>query len=170
MKNVVLIIALFFMTIYFPSCGKDYNYYEINQETESRSGFYYLDGPSESNCIYLEEKFPGVFNLTSECQNLLTINPENDTIGQFPRITASNLLLNDNSDLIFSGTMNLTSGNDIEEDESGDNLTGRKRFDAKISFNQDNKLTLKISVYAENNFDNLNFIVVEREFKQVSND
>lgn len=144
------------------SCGSEHHYHQTQSYP---GGFFYLDGPSSVNCIYLDEKAPNIYNLTSECQSLVTINPQNGTYGQFPTITATNLIVYESA-IRFSRVLNFTSGHDLENDANGQNILGRRRVDIVVQFKQDG-LEVKMDVYRNDNFDNLNEIVASRVFKEL---
>lgn len=139
---------------------------EIEKEHEFLyAGYFNLDGPSDANCIYLDEKQPNVVDIETDCQSLVTINPENDTLGQFPSISASNLLVID-GEIRYTRNLNYSSGNDIEEDVSGSNITGNRRTDFLFQ-KVDNRLKLTIRIYKNANNNNLNYIVAERVFNEL---
>lgn len=164
-------IRVLSLLVLLSACGDDVTNYQVVENAESQgrqafSGYFQLDGGSSVNCIYLDEKLPNVVDIESDCQSLVSVNPENGTLGQFPTITASGLLvINNKIELIRD--LNYSSGNDIEEDVSGSNVTGRRRTDMIFSFDEDGKLNVEIKVYKNRNNDNLNEVVVERIFKQV---
>ena len=166
MKNLAITFLLFSTT----ACGdKVYQSFEqakVDQERLLFSGYFYLDGPDGSyNCIYLDEKAEGVVDIETDCQSLVSVNPENGTIGQFPSVSATSLIVDDQK-LRFTRNMNYTSGNDLEEDASGSNITGSRRTDFVIEF-VDGRLSIQISVYANSNNNNLNYIVAKRTFKEL---
>lgn len=152
------------------ACG-DKNYYNASQVETSEgeyprfAGYFNLDGASEVNCIYLDQRADNIVDIESDCQSLVTVNPENGTIGQFPRITATGLLVQ-SGEIRFTRDVNYTSGNDIEEDVSGANITGKRRTDFIIRY-VDDKLNLRIIVYNSANNNNLNEIVAVRVFNEL---
>lgn len=154
------------------SCGDEKNYYteeivNATNENSDFSGYYVLSGPDEDtyNCIRLTQKSESLVDVESECQSLLTTNPENGTVGQFPTISQSNVLIV-NGELRFTRNLNYTSGNDIEEDKSGSNITGQRRTDVRIFF-EDDLLKVNITVYGNSNNNNLNDIDAERSFTEI---
>ena len=139
---------------------------EIPQEHETLfAGYFILDGPSDANCIYLDEKIPNVVDIESDCQSLVSINPENNSDGQFPIITASNLPVIDGK-IRYTRNITYTSGHDLEEDVSGSNITGSRRTDVLIEI-VDDRLRLTLSIYENANNNNLNEIVAERVFNEL---
>lgn len=103
MKNVIGFIAL--LTMF--AC-EEAKYYtpervierEVIKEVPAEhkflyAGYFNLDGGSDANCIYLDEKAENVVDIETDCQSLVTVNPENSTLGQFPSISANNLLVVD---------------------------------------------------------------------------
>jgi hypothetical protein len=161
MKKLISLVML----VSLISCGDKVHNYAPTEEPRVFDGYFLLDGPSDTNCIRLTQKFEHLVDLESECQNLLTINPQNDTIGQFPRISATNLVVID-GEIRFTRDLNFTSGQDVEEDVNGSNITGRKRVDFLIKV-VEGKLIMKISVFANQNNANLNEIVATRQFKEL---
>lgn len=172
--------VLFLMT-FLVGCGEtDYIYLpgeEITTEIEKEiivepeqmqafTGYFNLNGPSTANCIYLDEKIENVVDIESDCQSLVSVNPENGTLGQFPRVSQTNLLII-NGEIRFTVDLNYTSGNDIEEDVSGSNITGRRRTDFRIYFSDSGELKVNIKVYGSSNNNNLNEIVVNRTFTEI---
>lgn len=129
------------------------------------SGYYNLDGGSDLNCIYLDEKAPNVIDLESDCQSLVTVNPENSTLGQFPVLNATNLLVSSGK-VQFTRDITYTAGHDIEEDASGIDILGKRRTDVTLKL-VDEKLVITIKIYANANNNNLNFIVAERVFNEL---
>ncbi len=113
----------------------------------------------------MTEKAEGLVDLESDCQSLLTINPNNDSIGQFPSIVLSNLVVIEDK-IIHTRNLNYTSGGDLEEDGNGSNITGSRRTDIVIEF-VDDKLKLTIDVYENANNNNLNEIVASRVFNEL---
>ena len=153
------------------ACGDDVTYQNVVQNAEEQerqpfTGFFQLDGASDVNCIYLDEKLPNVVDLESDCQSLVSINPENGTIGQFPTISRSGLLVI-NNEIRFTQDLNFTSGNDIEEDVNGSNITGRRRTDFRFFYDENMKLNVEIKVFNAQNNNNLNEIIVDRVFKEL---
>lgn len=161
MKKLLLIITLL-LTV---ACKDEVVYIDNQGNPVQFSGYFTLDGPSDVNCIYLDEKNPGLVDIESDCQSLVTKNPQNNTLGQFPTITATNLIALGN-EIRYTRNVNYSSGNDIEEDVSGSNITGNRRTDFLIKF-VDEKLELTISIYRNANNANLNEIVATRVFKEL---
>jgi len=174
MKNLICIVALG-LTV---ACNER-TIYQPKQETVIEkevpvpfekeheavfAGYYNLDGEG-NNCIYLDEKAPNVVDIESDCQSLTTLNPQNDTIGQFPRISGTNYLVTKGA-VRFTRDLNYTSGHDIEEDVSGANILGKRRTDVVIEV-VDNRMRLTISVYSNSNNNNLNWIVAKRVFNEL---
>ena len=157
MKYIVLALLLM-------GCGKESIQYVTEQSEPVIGGYYILDGPSDANCIYIANKSPTLVDIETDCQNLLTINPENNSIGQFPIISATNLVVL-NNEIRHSRNISYTSGNDIEEDVSGSNITGTRRTDIFINM-IDGKLRIKMSIYQNANNNNVNNIVAERVFNE----
>ena len=156
MKIILLLLLLM-------SCGKQTEYVttEINNNL---TGYYILDGGSSANCIYISQKTENVIDIEADCQELVTVNPENNSLGQFPIITATNLIAVDRV-VRYSRNLTYTSGQDIEEDVNGANITGSRRTDIVVDFSND-KMKLTISIYENANGANINEIVAERVFNE----
>lgn len=169
MKNFLLVAFLFGIT----ACD-DKIYYQIQEQVKEEaevklpfSGYFYLDGPDNTfNCIYLDEKQDGVVDIETDCQSLVSVNPENGTLGQFPSVSGTNFLVTKDRELRFTKNLRYTSGNDLETDASGSNITGTRRTDFIFKF-VDYRLELTIIVYANANNDNLNAVVATRTFKEL---
>jgi hypothetical protein len=156
-------IGLITLTLLIASCG-DNNYYNVNKD-ENITGSYLLSGPSQANCIRLQQRENGLIDVVSECQSLVTVNPENDTLGQFPVITAKNLMLFENK-IVFTKNIKFDKNtHDVEEDVLGDNIEGKKRVDVLIEF-KENILHLNIKVYDNADNSNINKVIVNRTFKE----
>lgn len=159
MKKLLSIILL----ITLVSCG-DTNYYPQQQE-KNLTGSYLLTGPSKANCIRLQQRENGLIDLVAECQSLVTTNPENETLGQFPKITAKNLILFENK-IVFTKNVRFNKNtHDIEEDVSGDNIEGKKKVDVLIEFKEQG-IRLNIKVYDNADNSNINKVIVNRTFKE----
>ena len=129
------------------------------------AGYFNLSGPGNANCIYLDEKIDNVVDIETDCQSLLSINPKNSTVGQFPGISGTNLLVV-NGEIRFTRNVSYTTGNDLEEDISGTDIVGSKRTDFLIQvLNGRIKITITIFKAANNN--NLNEIIAERIFNEI---
>lgn len=129
-------------------------------------GYYYLDGGDGAvNCIYLDRVAENIVHLDSDCQSLVSVNPENKSLGQFPRITNYSNVIIDNK-IRFTKNVTYSSGNDLEEDVSGSNITGSRRTDVVIE-HEAGKLKLTIKVYKAANNSNLNSVVAVRVFREV---
>jgi hypothetical protein len=140
---------------------------EVEEETVRRefSGYFNLSGPSDANCIYLDEKVENVVDIETDCFSLVTENPKDNSLGEFPAISGSNLVVRDD-EIRFTKNVNYTSGNDIEEDATGSNITGSKRTDYRFYF-KDDRLTLTIKIYDSSINNNVNEVIATRIFKEL---
>lgn len=162
-KNCIVLVFLLVV-----GCGQDgdvYNVTEVTENSELFQGYFQLNGGSTANCIYLDQKTNGLVDLDSECQSLVTVNPQNKTLGQFPTLSRRNMIIIDGEIRQFF-TLNFNSGHDIEEDMSGANITGRRRVDMRI-FIKDDRLNIELKIYKNDNNDNLNEVVAVRRFKEL---
>lgn len=128
-------------------------------------GYFNLNGGSGVNCIYLDEKLSNVVDIEVDCQSLVTVNPKNKSLGQFPTIAATSLFVI-NGEIKFTKNLNYTTGNDIEEDQNGSNITGSRRTDFRIYIKND-LLHLNIDIYKNSNNNNLNEVVASRKFREI---
>ena len=158
MKFLVLLILVI-------GCGKTKYITGINPEPESFAGYHLLDGPSSANCVYIDERIDNVYDLTLECQSLVTTNPKNSSAGQFPPLNLKNLIPVEGK-IKLTKDFTYTSGHDLEEDVSGSNITGKRRTDIVISL-ESGKLKIEIDVWKAANNSNLNEIVAKRLFKEL---
>lgn len=163
MKNLISAVLFVLTATTLFSCGKEYVTYTTPDDGLSFDGQFYLSG-SDANCITLNEIQPGVVDILSNCQSLVSENPENGTFGEFPRITRTNAFVQ-NGEIRFTVDLNYTSDNDIEEDESGSNITGRRRTDVVVKFNDNNKLELTVDVWRDDN--NINNVIASRVFTEI---
>ena len=175
------LLTLITMSILVVSCGSDHtetihhipgksieNKVEIPVETivevpEVRQweGIYYLDNGS---CLDLIETREGEVFVGYRCSDLVSINPENGTYGQFPKVKVGPLKP-ENRILRFSKNLNYNKDKgDIEKDSGGD-IDGRKRTDFTIEF-VDDMLKVTVLVYDNADMGNLNYIVAERVFSE----
>ena len=163
MKYLMILI----MSLMVTSCGED-NVYYVEKDGEvmnSFQGYFTLDGPSTANCIFLNQKAQFVVDIETDCQSLVSTNPQNSTLGQFPTISATNLVVIDGK-INYTRNLNYTSGHDLEEDVNGSNITGSRRTDIQIKFVGD-KLHIKLDIYDNANNANLNEIVATRIFNEL---
>ena len=168
MKNIIFILLVLFLV----GCNNDDDYfvtevYELPKEKTSLfDGYFYLNGAA-NNCIYLHRKENGLVDVESECQSLVSLNPRNRTYGQFPRVTINNVMVM-NDEIRFTKNLNFSSSkSDIEEDQSGNDINGKKRVDFLLKYNNDGRLTMNIKVFKSNNNNNLNYIIVNRTFTEL---
>ena len=164
MKQLFLLVFLIIIASAFNGCGD--TIYAVKDRTGLLGGYYNLDGPA-NNCVYIDEQVrKTVYALTAECQSLVTVNPANQSLGQFPRLVFNNLVASDDGALRASRNLNFTSGHDLEEDVSGRDVRGVKRVDIVLKL-INNKLIMQIKVFKNANNDNLNEVIIDREFKEI---
>lgn len=163
MKSILTVLILSMLV----SCSDDAEFITVVEEPKREffQGYFNLQGPNGAiNCIRLEEVDSKV-TLDSDCFSLVTKNPKNGTLGQFPRFSIKDkIVINEELRIVLD--VNYNSGHDIEEDSSGANITGTRRTDLLFRFIE-GKLRLNIKVYANKNNNNLNFIVAKRSFKEL---
>lgn len=156
MKKLLLIL-----TFVLTACGNDYTYIQ-DSVTSEFNGIFYVTG-SDNNCIELTQNFDGLVDIATSCQKLVTVNPENDTLGEFPNISLRDQKIIDGK-VRFTVYQNFTSDLDVEEDVSGSNISGRKKVEGVLEF-VEGSLRLELRVFDDDT--NLNFVVAERVFEEV---
>jgi len=149
------------------SCGDNVyhnTYEEIRDEYEAPrhqlEGYFYFDKGGEVEV--LKDSF-GRYTVTTH-DYPTSINPENDTFGVHPRINIRDKFLTESGQIKVSLDVNYSNDFDLEEDVSGDNITGKKRTDFIISI-KDDKLEIHIKIFSDEKRDNPNFIIAERLLK-----
>ncbi|NVM46740.1 MAG: hypothetical protein HWN79_17675 [Candidatus Lokiarchaeota archaeon] len=154
------------MLVVLIGCGDDHHYHVSNNTTpQSFDGYFLLDGASDANCVRFTQKTETLVDLETECQSLLSTNPENDTIAQHPVVALTNLIII-NGKMIHSRNINYLSGHDIEQDVNGSNITGNHRTDFIFEF-VDDKLKLTIKIFDDANNNNINKLVATRVFNEL---
>ena len=99
----------------------------------------------------------------SSLVQIVSVNPENGTLGEHPHFTITDQFLSQDGTLYF--TTNITyGGGDLEEDISGSNITGRRRTDFIVKF-LDSEVNLTIKVYEDEVNDNINAVILNRTYK-----
>lgn len=144
------------------SCGKTVKNYEnvvVNENMQSFEGEYYL---VNGGFIEIFQSQDSLY-ISSSGQLITTVNPENNTFGELPKITGEYKL--NNNKVQFTRNLNYTSGMDIEEDTTGSNITGQRRTDISIELIED-KLQITYVIYSDRLNDNANFIVANRVITQ----
>jgi hypothetical protein len=144
------------------SCN-DNEYLTVEQvnvvESQEFEGFYYCDNSSQ---IELLVDFADRVTIETTGQSLNSINPKNGTLGTHPVIGDRDLLMNGNKLIINPRNYHYSSlSHDIEEDLSGNNITGHKRTDIEIS-KTDGGIQILIKIYAGAVNQNINNIIAER--------
>lgn len=162
LKNILILTGMTTLLLNITSCGKVKKYEEVYQVVESQEfeGEYPLQ---DNGFIQILEDDNGFVYIQSSRQSLTTINPENSTFGEFPRLSGKYMPID--GVIRISKNMNYRDGNDIEEDESGSNVRGQRRTDITIGF-VDEALSIRVQVYSNKINDNVNFIVVDRTIKE----
>ena len=93
--------------------------------------------------------------------DLLSTNPQNDTIGEHPHFGFSNLKLLGGA-IKFTRDFNYTTGGDLEEDVSGSNIHDRRRTDIELKMLDNGTLRVTVKIWDAATNSNINFIVAER--------
>lgn len=167
MKNVIILGMCLVGLGMIQSCGKvDKNYKTVESveivektvEVEQRfEGMFYLG----SSYIEVYQRNNSIY-ITST-QLLTTTNPLNTTFGELPKVNGEYEIIDNKVRL--SKNLNYTSGQDIEEDVSGNNILGQRRTDITLEF-IDSKLNITFEIYANKIGNNVNYIIAKRVFTQ----
>jgi len=107
----------------------------------------------------------GLVEIESTDQILSSYNKVSKTHGTHPSISVTNLPVRDGKLLLLNKNFNYSSTTyDIEEDLSGNSITGNHRTDIvfELTANKELKITIKIFEGAVNT--NVNKIIAKREF------
>jgi len=116
------------------------------------SGFIEFVQSSDNEVTILREGF-----------NLIIQNLLNETFANFPFFGQENLEVKDGIIKVARDINYRTSSRyDLEEDVSGDNITGRKFTTIKIEKLEGAKIRLDIKIYDNPKSNNLNFVIFER--------
>jgi len=156
MKTVLILTMLI-----FAAC--DDNIYYETTDAPNLEGLYYFNYgaslevlASDRNCLYV---------LQNNNSLLSSVNPENNTLGTHPKFPFTEICTNDGI-YRYSRNQQYSSGNDLEQDISGSNITGNKKTDFEFSF-QDGQMKLKIKIYSNASNNNINSVIAEREFESL---
>lgn len=164
MRNLLLAVTLMTLVV---SCGRREKVkYKTNTVTEVEEvevsqlfeGSFYLEN---NGFIEMYQSGDNVY-IDSRYQNLTTINPENNTFGELPKISGEYEIV-DNK-VRISKNLNYRDGNDIEEDVTGNNIRGNRRTDITIEF-IDDIVNITYEIYSNRINDNINTIVAKRTLK-----
>lgn len=123
----------------------------------------FVNGSGDVSTLELRVNSLDLVSIESINQVLVSRNPQNGTAGEHPRISMDGLNIINNR-VSFTRDLNYTSGQDLEEDVSGSNITGRKKTDFSLYFNEQDKLVLEIKIYANQSGQNINEVVAHRVF------
>jgi len=152
MKYLVILLSLVFI-------GCDDNFYEINESQQAVNGTYDFEyggrftvSVLDNNCIYL---------LQANNEALSSVNPRNQTLGTHP--VFNRLICQYNGSYRYSQNHNYNSGNDLEEDLSGLNISGSKKTDYIVTF-QNGQMRITILIYSSGINNNINSVIATREF------
>ena len=99
-------------------------------------------------------------------QFLQSVNPKNDTFGTHPSINKKDAEIHNNV-VFFVQNFNYTSGQDLEEDDSGSNITGQKQTSVLLELVEERKIRLTIKIYGDSMNNNPNEVVAKRVFESL---
>lgn len=157
----VLLLVLF--TAIAVSCGDDVQVFNQYSQLSSSDfeGFYECENGSR---VELIADFADRITFETIGQSFNSVNPENGTLGTHPVIADRDVLILGNQLMLAPRDYNYTDGNDIEEDNSGSNIRGRRRTDIKVSLLTERDLQVSFQIYDNRSNDNINGIAASRTF------
>ena len=157
-RLITLSLSLIMLTLI--GCNNDDNYYLLEDSTRDLPKVFYGDYGSEIEAtVNAQGQVQFLHN-----QSLISINPENSTFAVHPRVSSARKFLN-NQVLVDRRDITYTSGNDIEQDVSGSNITGKKLTLTTYTLRDDGSLLIKIEIFSDELNNNPNFIIATREFE-----
>ena len=159
LKSLVLIVGLL-----LTSCGKERvneRLVVVDAKAQDFEGVFYFD---HGSIIELVQSADGDVSILSQGQLLTSVNPQNDTFAQHPVISRTNEEVV-NGKIAFTLNLNYTSGQDVEQDVSGGNITGKKRTDVLIELIEEGRIRIKLTIYSDQLNANANYIVATRIFE-----
>ena len=159
LKSLVMVGALLFV-----SCGKERvneRLVVVDAKAQDFEGVFYFD---HGSVLELVQASDGDVSILSQGQLLTSVNPQNDTFAQHPVISRTNQEVV-NGKIAFSVNLNYTSGQDVEQDVSGANITGQKRTDVLIELIEEGRIRIKFTIYSDQLNANANYIIATRIFE-----
>tara|TARA_R100001086_G_scaffold245229_1_gene175885 strand:- start:968 stop:1462 length:495 start_codon:yes stop_codon:yes gene_type:complete len=161
MKNIIILIASVLAILSFNSCGRKVNDYFYQQVVpQDFEGVYYFDN---GGSIELLTASDGEVTILSQGQLLVSTNPQNDTFGTHPKFSAVGLEPQRN-ELRLVKDLNYNAGQDLEEDQTGNNITGKKKTEILIEMLDYGKLRITIKIYSDSINNNANYVIAVRTF------
>lgn len=174
MKKLIAIVGLLVLV----SCGNDevllqtvekevevLKEVEVTKEVykaQDFEGFYFCDNNSSLELL-TDHNNRVTFDTYGQSMN--SINPQNDTLGTHPVISERDVLIKGNRLIIPPKNYNYSSSTyDIEEDDTGSNITGKKRTDVIVEKSNDDSITVEFVIYSNAINQNINWIVANRKF------
>jgi len=155
----VLIILLFILT----GCGTDHHYDVIEQSQAFEGHYEFINSKGERSFLELSTDGNGNVTFESTGQSLNSINPKNNSTGTHPNITDRNVQPVNGKLILPSRNYNYSSStHDIEEDDSGSNITGNHRTDITVEKVGYNKIKLTIQIWDGALNNNVNNIIANR--------
>lgn len=161
LKSLVLVGALV-----LASCGKERvneRLVVVDAKAQDFEGVFYFD---HGSIIELVQSADGDVSILRQGQLLTSVNPQNDTFAQHPAISRTNEEVVGGK-IAFTLNLNYTSGQDVEQDVSGANITGKKRTDVLIELIEEGRIRIKLTIYSDQLNANANYVVATRIFEAI---
>lgn len=159
-KFITVLAAMLFLV----GCGDEYlvtNHLPPTDDDISYEGVYFFE---YGGVLELVESADGDITVIQGNQSLTSVNPEDDTFAHHPRIRGENLELHGDFLFLSRDENYSSSSHDVEEDESGANITGKRRTDYLFELLDDGGLKLTITIFSDRTNSNANYIHAVRVF------
>jgi hypothetical protein len=159
-QKIKTTVSLLILSVFLAGCGADGSTVYVNNAREFE-GRFLLDNGGFIEIVQDGEK---QVTLLRENQLLVSVNPENGTLAQHPKVRRENLHLVAGAIFVPSFNANYTSGHDVEEDVSGNNIRGKRRTDIRI-IRTTRGIEILIEIYSDKINNNANRVVATRVIK-----
>ena len=158
-------MRILLITLLLASCGKDTDTHHYNTQVETETVVQQFEGSyvlENGGYIELIADDRGDITFESSGQTLVSVNPQNDTLGEHPKVTTKNVRILDGKLHVLNQNYNYSSStHDIENDTTGANITGRHRTDIVVS-KKGEGILIHIKIYQGAVGSNLNSVIAER--------
>lgn len=171
MKQTTILLSML-AVITLVGCGEDTKYIKEIVEVpvdvpvevvvpQDFEGAYFMNNDSY---IELTTSYDDDVIVETSNQLLVSKNPQNNTYAFHPTISGRYQIVN--GELFFSRDVDYKDANqyDIEEDDSGADITGQHYTTFRFQQLNDGRIKLTISIYSGTKYDNLNYRIAKRVF------